>query len=372
MGGSMARTLNFSAGPAALPLEVLERTQAEFTDYRGCGTSIIEQSHRGPTYSRVHQEATELITELAGVPDTHQVLFLQGGASQQFAMIPMNFLPEDGVAAQLVTGTWSKKALAEGRNVTAYRGGSVQVANPGEQVPDAFVNTQLGGEIASGAAYYHFASNETIHGVQFGHEGAPWPEVDAPLICDMSSDFLWQPLDVSRFDMIYAGAQKNIGPSGVVVCIVRKSLIEQGRRDLPTIFQYRTHADKDSMFNTPPTFAIYMIRNVLEWVRDQGGLVAMRARNLRKAQRVYGVIDSSEFFRCPVETACRSTMNVVFRLPTEALEAAFLEQATEQGMSGLKGHRSVGGLRASIYNAAPYEWADRLAQFMTDFEAKNG
>ena len=189
---------------------------------------------------------------------------------------------------------------------------------------------------------------------------------------DMSSDFLWQPLDVSRFDFIYAGAQKNIGPSGVVVCIVRKSLLERGRSDLPTIFQYRTHAEKDSMFNTPPTFAIYMIRNVLEWVRGEGGLSAMKTRNLRKANRLYDVIDGSDFFSCPVERGCRSTMNVVFRLPNEALEAQFLEESAAQGMSGLKGHRSVGGLRASIYNAAPYEWADGLGQFMTDFAARNG
>jgi phosphoserine aminotransferase len=368
----MARILNFSAGPAALPLAVLERTQAEFIDYQGCGTSVIEQSHRGPVYSQVHQEAIDLITELAGVPNTHQVLFLQGGASQQFAMLPMNFLPEGGVGSQLVTGTWSKKAYAEGKNVAAACGASIELANPNGELPSAFVDTQLGGQVSSNAAYYSFASNETIHGVQFGHEGSPWPEVDAPVFCDMSSDFLWQPLDVSRFDFIYAGAQKNIGPSGVVVCIVRKSLLERGRSDLPTIFQYRTHAEKDSMFNTPPTFAIYMIRNVLEWVRDEGGLAAMKTRNLRKANRLYDVIDSSDFFNCPVERGCRSTMNVVFRLPTEALEAQFLEESAAQGMSGLKGHRSVGGLRASIYNAAPYEWADGLGQFMTDFAARNG
>ena len=368
----MARIINFSAGPAALPLSVLERTQAEFTDYQGCGTSIIEQSHRGAVYSRVHQDAIDLLTELAGIPDTHQVLFLQGGASQQFALLPMNFLPENGSAAQLVTGTWSQKAYAEGQKVAAVRGGTIEVANPGASIPGTFVDTQMGGSVGSDAAYYSFASNETIHGVQFGHEGSPWPEVNVPLFCDMSSDFLWQPFDVSRFDFIYAGAQKNIGPSGVVVCIVRKSLIESGRKDLPTIFQYRTHAEKDSMFNTPPTFAIYMIRNVLEWVRNEGGLTAMRDRNLRKAKRVYDVIDRSEFYNCPVDASCRSTMNVVFRLPSEALEAQFLEQAAALSMSGLKGHRSVGGLRASIYNAAPYEWADSLAQFMTDFEAKSG
>ena len=368
----MARIMNFSAGPAALPFAVLQRTQAEFLDYQGCGTSLIEQSHRGPLYAQVHAEAVSLITDLAGVPDSHQVLFLQGGASQQFAMIPMNFLSDGGCAAQLVTGTWSKKAYAEGKNVAASRGARIALCNPGGVQPERFVDTQQGGEVPGDAAYYSFASNETIHGVQFGHEGSPWPQTDAPLICDMSSDFLWQPMDVSRFDFIYAGAQKNIGPSGVVVCIVRKSLIEQGRTDLPTIFQYRTHADKDSMFNTPPTFAIYMIRNVLDWVKEQGGLPGMRDRNLRKSGRLYEVIDGNDFFSCPVDRNCRSSMNVVFRLPSEELETRFLAEASAQGMSGLKGHRSVGGLRASIYNAAPYEWADNLANFMADFAARNG
>ena len=364
----MARILNFSAGPAALPLDVLERTQAEFTDYQGCGTSIIEQSHRGSVYSQVHQEAIDLLTKLASVPDTHQVLFYKV-AHRSIAMLPMNFLPENGIAA--LTRDRNLEPACRGQNVAAIRGGAI-VPAVGGSIPGAFVDTQMGGYVGSDSAYYSFASNETIHGVQFGHEGSPWPEVNAPLFCDMSSDFLWQPFDVSRFDFIYAGAQKNIGPSGVVVCIVRKTLIESARKDLPTFFQYRTHADKDSMFNTPPTFAIYMIRNVLEWVHEQGGLSAMRDRNLRKAKRVYDVIDSSDFFNCPVDRSCRSTMNVVFRLPSEALEAKFLEQAAAQDMSGLKGHRSVGGLRASIYNSAPYEWADTLAQFMLDFEAENG
>jgi phosphoserine aminotransferase len=368
----MPRTLNFSAGPAALPLAVLERAQREFVDYQGCGTSIIEQSHRGPLYAEVHAQATALLTELADVPDTHQVLFLQGGASQQFAMIPLNFLPDGGCAAQLVTGAWSKKALDESKGIASRRGATIALANPGGVLPEHFVNTQAGGQVPDEAAYFHFASNETIHGVQLGHEGSPWPSASVPLVCDMSSDFLWQPFDVSRFDFMYAGAQKNIGPSGVVVCIVRKSLIESGRTDLPKIFQYRTHADKDSMFNTPPTFAIYMIRNVLEWVKAEGGLSAMATHNRRKSSRLYDVIDGNDFFSCPVDRNCRSTMNVVFRLPTEALEQQFVAEAAAAGMSGLKGHRSVGGLRASIYNAAPYEWADTLAQFMEAFAAQHG
>jgi phosphoserine aminotransferase len=284
----------------------------------------------------------------------------------------MNFLPDGGCAAQLVTGTWSKKAYSEANNVAASRGANIALVNPQGVLPKAFTNTQLGGEVPSNAAYYSFASNETIHGVQFGHEGSPWPQVEMPLICDMSSDFLWQPFDVSRFDFIYAGAQKNIGPSGVVVCIVRKSFLESARFDLPDIFQYRTHADKDSMFNTPPTFAIYMIRNVLEWVKEQGGLPAMKTRNLRKAAYLYDVIDASDFYTCPVDRNCRSVMNVVFRLPSEELEAKFQTESAAAGMSGLKGHRSVGGLRASIYNSAPLEWADNLAQFMTEFARVNG
>jgi phosphoserine aminotransferase len=368
----MTRSINFSAGPATLPLEVLQAAQAELIDYQGCGTSIMEQSHRGAVYDRVHNEAIALLEELLDIPDTHQVMFLQGGASQQFAMIPMNLLPKDGSADYLVTGTWGEKAWKEAQLVAAQRGGSVRLANPGGTKPAAYTSTQAGGTLDPNAAYLHMASNETIHGVQFGGGAAAWPDTgDVPLICDMSSDLLWQPTDVSRFAMIYAGAQKNLGPSGVVILVVRKDLLERCRTDLPTIFKYGTHVGKNSIYNTPPTFSVYMVAKSLQWLKDQGGPSAIEAHNRRKAGRLYSVIDGSDFYSSPVDMNCRSTMNVVWNLPTEALEQQLISEAAEAGMSGLKGHRSLGGLRASIYNACPEEWVQALAELMIDFEARN-
>jgi phosphoserine aminotransferase len=369
----MARSINFSAGPATLPLATLQQAQAEFLDFDGCGTSIMEQSHRGPVYDRVHNAAIERLERLLDIPDSHQVVFLQGGASQQFAMIPMNFLPADGSADYLVTGAWGEKAWKEAQLVAEQRGGSVRLVNPGGAKPAAYNGIQAGGTLDPDAAYLHMASNETIHGVQFDGAAAPWPETgEVPLICDMSSDFLWQPTDVSRFAMIYAGAQKNLGPSGVVICVVRKDLLERCRTDLPTIFKYATHASKNSLYNTPPTFAIYMVGKSLEWLEAEGGLAAIALKNRRKAARLYSVIDGSDFYSSPVDRTCRSVMNVVWNLPTEALEKQLISEATEAGMSGLKGHRSLGGLRASIYNACPEEWVESLAGLMIDFEERNG
>ena len=365
----MNRAMNFSAGPAALPEVVLQQAQSELLNYQDCGTSIMEQSHRGPLYSAVHDEAIALLTELLDIPPSHQVIFLQGGASQQFATLPMNFLPRGRTASYLVTGAWGQKAYDEAVGVAQRAGGVITLANVNAEI-GAFTSTQAGGVIDPDSAYFHCTSNETIHGVQFGLPGSPWPTTEVPIFCDMSSDFLWQPLDLSRFDFIYAGSQKNIGPAGVVVCIARKSLIESGSTELAKILQYRSHADKNSMLNTPPTFSIYMVRNVLAWIKELGGLRAMQALNLRKAARLYEVIDGDEFFSCPVDMACRSVMNVVFRLPDEELEQRFLAEAARRGMSGLKGHRSVGGLRASIYNAAPYDWVEALASLMQEFAAE--
>jgi phosphoserine aminotransferase len=353
--------MNFNAGPAALPLEALERAQRELTDFAGTGMSIIEHSHRGKAYEGVHNEAVALLRELLAVPDTHQILFLQGGASTQFAMVPMNLLPAGKSADYIVTGAWGKKAIQEAKTV-----GTVRSAAPtDENTKPARVPKQSELTLDPNAAYVHITSNETIGGNQW-HE---FPNTgNVPLVADMSSDILWKPIDVSKFGLIYAGAQKNIGPSGVVVVIVRKDLVENGRTDIPKIFRYSTHAAENSLYNTPSTFAIYLMRNVLDIVKSTGGLPAMEKRNREKAKVLYDAIEARpDFYKCPVEREARSTMNVVFNLPTPELEAEFVSAAKKKGMEGLKGHRSVGGIRASIYNAVPIEWVRALAEFMADF-----
>jgi phosphoserine aminotransferase len=375
----MARIMNFNAGPAALPLPALERAKAELTDFAGSGMSVMEHSHRGKEYEKVHDEAIALLRELLGVPATHEVLFLQGGASQMFAQLPMNLLQNGGLADYVVTGAWGEKALAEAKVVAGLFGAEVRVAcstGTGEGKEKHYVRVPKAGEVnpTPRASYLHVTSNETIHGVEFEVDPArPFPaDPGVPLVVDMSSDFLWRKLDVSRFGLVYAGAQKNIGPSGVVVAIASKDLIARGRKDIPKIFQLRTHADNKSLYNTPPTFGIYMIRNVLAWLKETGGLGAMERRNREKAARLYGTIDANAaFYRCPVERESRSVMNVVFRLPSEAQEEAFVAEAKKQGMIGLKGHRSVGGIRVSTYNAVEPAWVDALCAFMQDF-AKRG
>ncbi len=357
----MARAMNFNAGPAALPLEALERAQRELLDFAGTGMSIIEHSHRGKAYEGVHNEAASLVRELLAVPDTHQVLFLQGGASQQFAVVPMNLLPAGKSADYIVTGAWGKKAFQEAKTV-----GSVKSAWAVDaEAKPARVPSQSELTLDPNAAYVHLTSNETIGGNQF-HQFPDTGKV--PLVADMSSDILWKPIDVSKFALIYAGAQKNIGPSGVTLVIARKDLIEGGRTDIPKIFRYSTQAADNSLYNTPATFAIYLVRNVLDVVKKGGGLAAMEKRNREKAKLLYDVIDSRpDFYKCPVDKAARSTMNVVFTLPKEELETEFLAAAKKQGMEGLKGHRSVGGIRASIYNAVQVEWVKALAELMTSF-----
>jgi len=374
----MTRIKNFNAGPAALPLPALERARDEFLDFAKSGMSVMEHSHRGKEYEACHDEAIALMKELLAVPDTHEVLFVQGGASQLFAQIPMNLVPAGKTAEYLVTGAWGEKAFSEAKAATAMLGASAKVAfstGTGDGKEKSYVRAPAAGECKASpdAAYLHVTSNETIHGVQIDVDAArPYPATGGvPLIADMSSDFLWKPTDVSRFGLIYAGAQKNIGPSGVVVMVISKTLVEQGRKDIPKIFQFRTPAENKSLYNTPPTFGIYMIRNVLAWLKGLGGLPAMEARNRKKAAVLYGAIDGNPgYFRCPVEKQSRSVMNIVFRLPTEADEERFVKEAKAKGMVGLKGHRSVGGIRASTYNAVEPAWIDELAGFMADFAKK--
>jgi phosphoserine aminotransferase len=370
----MKRTINFNAGPAALPLPALERARDEFLDFAGSGMSVMEHSHRGKEYEAVHDEAIALIRELLGVPTSYEILLLQGGATALFAQIPMNLLEKGATAQHLVTGAWGEKALGEAKIVSAMFGASVAVQSlgvgEGKEKSYTRVPAPSGVKVDPGSAYLHITSNETIHGVEYNVDPArAFPATGAvPLIADMSSDFLWRPFDVTKFGMVYAGAQKNIGPSGVVVVVVSKELVEKGRKDIPKIFQFRTHAENKSLYNTPPTFGVYMIRNVLSWLKGQGGLAGMEKVNRKKAARLYGVIDGNpEFFRSPVERESRSVMNVVFRLPTPELEERFIADAKKQGMIGLKGHRSVGGVRVSIYNAAPYEWVETLAVYMEAF-----
>ena len=361
------RAINFNAGPAGLPLPALERARDEFIDFQGSGMSILEHSHRGKEYEGVHDEAIALLTRLLGIADTHQVLFLQGGASHQFAMVPMNFLPKDGSADYVLTGTWSEKALDEAKIVGNPR---VAATTCGPDKRYVRIPRQAELQLDPKAAYVHITSNNTIFGTQWH----AWPQVDGvPLVADMSSDFLWRPTDVSRFAMIYAGAQKNLGPSGVTVVILRKDFMAGGRKDIPKILRYTTFAENNSLYNTPPTFAIYLMRNVLAWIDQQGGLVAMERRNNEKAEILYGVLDRlSGFYRAPVEKAARSTMNIVFRLPTEELDDRFVAEAKKQRMVGLKGHRSAGGIRVSAYNAVSPENIRTLVSFMESFAKANG
>jgi phosphoserine aminotransferase len=370
----MNRKINFNAGPAALPLPALERAREELLDFAGSGMSVMEHSHRGKDYEAVHDEAIALVKELLGVPASYEVLLLQGGATTLFAQIPMNLLEKGQASQYLVNGAWGEKAVGEAKAVAALFGAGVTVRNFGEGEGKEKKYTRAPGpsetKAEPGAAYAHITSNETIHGVQFNADGSrPFPDTGSvPLVADMSSDFLWRPFDIGRFGLVYAGAQKNIGPSGVVVVVISKELIEKGRKDIPKIFQFRTHAENKSLYNTPPTFGIYMVRNVLSWLKGLGGLPKIEEANRKKGARLYGVIDGNPgFYRSPVEKESRSMMNVVFRLPSPELEEQFISEAKKQGMVGLKGHRSVGGIRASIYNAVSYEWVDALAGFMENF-----
>jgi phosphoserine aminotransferase len=362
----MARIYNFNPGPAALPLPALEKARDELLDFQGSGMSVIEHSHRGKDYEAVHDEAMGLVRELLSVPDSYDVLLLQGGASQQFAMVPMNLLLPGESADYILTGGWSEKALAEAKILGQTRVAcTTAVDGKYTRIPK-----QQDLKLDANAAYVHMTSNNTLFGTQWHW----FPETGpVPLVADMSSDFMWRKFDVGKFGLIYAGAQKNMGPSGIVVVIARKDLVQAERKDIPKIFRYKTHADNRSLYNTPPTFSVYLVRNVLRWAKEQGGLDAIEKTNRQKGKVIYEAIDAQpDFYRCPVENESRSLMNVVFRLPTEALEEKFVKEAKAGGMAGLKGHRSVGGIRASIYNAVSLEAVTALATFMDSFAKANG
>ncbi|MCH7959452.1 MAG: 3-phosphoserine/phosphohydroxythreonine transaminase [Candidatus Hydrogenedentes bacterium] len=359
----MTDIYNFNAGPAILPKAVLAQARDEMLDYGGSGISILESSHRGKEYIAVQEEAGRNLRALLGISDDYAVLFLQGGASHQFAMVPMNLLGEGQVADYAHSGAWAKKAIAEAKRIGAVHIAADCADDRPARVPDPDAL-----DCSTDAAYLHITSNETISGAQWKR----FPQTDAPLVADMSSDILSRAIDVSQFGIIYAGAQKNLGPSGVTIVIIRKDLAERVSDSVPAILQYATHIKNDSMFNTPPCFSVYLVMLVTRWLEAQGGVGAMQAINEEKAAKLYGAIDATEFYTGTAAPECRSTMNVTFRLPSEELEAAFVKAATQQGMQGLKGHRSVGGIRASIYNAFPATGVDTLTGFMRDFEQKNG
>lgn len=357
------RVYNFSAGPATMPLEVLERAQSELTDWRGSGMSVMEMSHRSKEFVSIAEEAEARMRSLLSVPDDYAVLFLQGGATGQFAAVPLNLAAAGASAAYVNTGAWSKKAIGEAKKYL-----DVRVIADEKDSNYSTVPAEGSLEVPAGSAYLHYTLNETIGGVEFPYV----PASDVPLVTDASSTILSRPLDVSKFGVIYAGAQKNLGPSGLVVVIVRKDLLDRARPETPSALDWTQMAAADSMLNTPPTLAWYLVGLVLEWVEQQGGLAGMAQRNKAKADLLYGAIESSDFYSNPVEPSARSWMNVPFLVPDAALEKPFVAQAAEAGLSGLAGHRSVGGMRASIYNAMPIEGVQALVDFMTDFEKQNG
>lgn len=360
----MARVYNFSAGPATLPVEVLEKAQADLLDWQGTGMSVMEMSHRGEAFVSIAEKATQDLRSLLNVPDDYSVLFLQGGAAGQFAGVPLNLFGDSDKADYVLTGNWGKKAVKE-----AQKFGDVQVAASSEEQGFTRIPDRGNWALRDDAAYVHYTPNETIQGVEF-------PDVpdtgDVPLVADWSSAFLSKPIDVSKYGVIYAGAQKNAGPAGVTLVIVRNDLMGTPMKHTPMVLDYQQQADADSMLNTPPCFAWYMAGLTFEWILNNGGLEGMAERNKRKAGKLYGFIDDSDFYRNPVAPAARSRMNVPFLLANDELDKTFLAQAEEAGLSTLKGHRSVGGMRASLYNAMPEAGVDALIDFMRGFEKDNG
>jgi phosphoserine aminotransferase len=361
---SGARIFNFSAGPAVLPLPVLEEARRDLVSLPGVGMSVLEISHRSRAFDEIIQGAEADFRALAGVPEGYHVLFLQGGASLQFSMVPMNLLTAGAAADYVVTGSWSQKAVKEARKV-----GAVHVAATTEAEGFARIPRQDELRLTPGAAYVHYTSNNTIFGTEWPSEPAAG---DVPLVCDASSDIFSRPLDVGRYGLVYAGAQKNLGPSGLTLVVIRDDLAKRGAASLPTMLRYATHVENRSLYNTPPVFAIYILRLVLRWLVAGGGLAAMAAANRRKAGKLYAEIDRTGFYRGHAVPDSRSSMNVTFRLPSVELDQLFVMEATAAGFDGLEGHRSVGGLRASIYNAFPEEGVDALVDFMRDFEKRRG
>ncbi len=359
------RIFNFSAGPAVMPVPVLRQVQSELLNYRGMGMSVMEMSHRSATFEAIIQTAEADLRQLYNIPANYKVLFLQGGASLQFAMVAMNFLPKDGSADYIVSGSWSQSALKEAKKLGQIR---VAASTEAEQFrrlprPDEI-------QIDPQAAYAHFTSNNTIYGTQWPTE----PEVgNVPLICDASSDILSRPLDISKYAMLYGGAQKNAGPSGVTIVIVRDDMLTKVPSGLPAMLDYRLMAEKESLYNTPPTFAVYVLGVVAKWLLDVGGLSEMQRRNEEKAALLYAAIDGSNgYYQGHAGPDSRSLMNVTYRLPSEELDKKFVKEATAAGLDGLKGYRTVGGIRASLYNAFPREGVEALVSFMQEFQRKNG
>jgi phosphoserine aminotransferase len=359
------RIFNFSAGPAVLHEPVLKRAQEAIWNVAGSGIGIMEHSHRGKVFDKIIEETEQTCRQLAGIPDNYRVLFLQGGASLQFSMVPMNLLPADRTADYLLTGVWAQKAVKEAKIL----GGKVHLAASSEATNFDRIPKPEEIRYSANPVYVHITTNNTIYGTQWRSE--PAVPTGAPLIADASSDIYSRPIDIGKYGLIYAGAQKNLGPSGVVLVIIRDDLVEAGPKTLPTMLQYRTHAAEKSLYNTPPTFGIYVMGEVFKWIQAEGGLEAMEEKNESKAMLLYDFIDQSDFFRGTVQPDSRSRMNVCFRAPTEELETKFISEATKRGLDGLKGHRSVGGMRASIYNACPRAAVEALLSFMKEFERAN-
>ena len=360
----MTQIFNFSAGPAVLPAEVLKQAQGEMLDWHGSGMSVMEMSHRGSEYMSIHAQAENDLRELLAIPANYKVLFLQGGATMQFAAIPMNLLRGKTSADYINTGEWAKKAIKEAKLYC-----KVNIAASSEDKNFTYAPPQSQWQLSKEAAYVHVCTNETIGGVEF--HWVPETE-DIPLVADMSSHILSRPVEVSRYGMIYAGAQKNIGPAGLAIVIIRDDLLGQTLPGTPMMLDYKVQAENESMLNTPPTYGVYIAGLTFQWLKRGGGLAAMEKQNIAKANLIYDVIDNGGFYRSPVATSDRSRMNIPFTLPDEKLDDAFLKGAKQNGLLQLKGHRSVGGMRASIYNAMPLAGVTTLVDYMRDFAAKHG
>ncbi len=359
----MARVYNFSAGPSMLPEEVLKKAADEMLDYQGSGQSVMEMSHRSKVFDGIIKGAEALLRELMNIPDNYKVLFLQGGASTQFAAIPLNFMNKSGKADYVVSGQWSNKAYKE---ATKY--GDVKIVASSKEQNFSCVPVMDKSEFRPDADYFYICMNETVH----GNIIRDLPDTgDVPLIADISSCFLSEPIDVTKFGMLYGGAQKNVAPAGLTICIIREDLLGNARDYTPSMLDYKLMADNDSLYNTPPCYTIYICKLVLEWLKENGGLVAMKEKNIKKAKLLYDFLDSSKMFHGTVVPKDRSLMNVPFVTDSEELNAKFVKEATEAGLVNIKGHRSVGGMRASIYNAMPYEGVEKLVKFMADFEKAN-
>ncbi len=360
---AVKRIFNFSAGPAALPEEVIHQAQQDIWNIDGSGIGIMEHSHRGPVFDRVIEEAEADCRKIADIPSEYEVLFLQGGATLQFAMIPMNFLDKDQTADYPDTGVWTTKAIKEAKLF-----GNVNVAFEGSEHKYDHTPSDDELNLTPNAAYVHYCSNNTIYGTRYEKP----PTVTAPLVCDASSDIFSRPIAVNKHAIIYAGAQKNLGPSGVTLVIIRKDMIARGKAGLPSMLTYAKHADQGSRLNTPPAFGVYVMGQVFKWILNQGGLDALGQRNDEKAKLIYDVIDANDFYTPVSQPQCRSMMNVTFRTPSDELDKKFIAEAAQYEMDGLKGHRDAGGIRASIYNAFPRTGCEALAQFMKEFARRNG